>query len=209
MQVFKNEYIKISFASSLFCNGINLYQLSGICGDVAGSFKKGVVSIVGHSNLITSDKILPMKFIRTPKEIWQQLSQEFNFTVDACASDKNHLLPKYWTKENSALDKNWDNEIVYCHPMYDTKIPKFIKKAFNSNCMTVFLLPASTNAVYFHKYLWDNINHKPKKNVQIRFREKTKGQYGTKFLSEDNEEPKTGYLRPLMILVINNIVVIE
>jgi hypothetical protein len=205
----KYEATKVHVIFNLFPVGSNQYRLSGLCCYVVGSFKKGVVSIVGHSNLITSDKILPMKFIRTPKEIWQQLSQEFNFTVDACASDKNHLLPKYWTKENSALDKNWDNEIVYCHPMYDTKIPKFIKKAFNSNCMTVFLLPASTNAVYFHKYLWDNINHKPKKNVQIRFREKTKGQYGTKFLSEDNEEPKTGYLRPLMILVINNIVVIE
>ena len=46
VQVFKNEYIKISFASSLFFNGINLYQLPGVCGDVVGSFKKGVVSIV-------------------------------------------------------------------------------------------------------------------------------------------------------------------
>ena len=46
MQVFKNEYIKISFAFSLFFNGINLYQLPGVCGDVVGSFKKGVVSIV-------------------------------------------------------------------------------------------------------------------------------------------------------------------
>lgn len=185
-------------------NGSNHYRLSNIYCYVARGFTQRVVGVVGHSNLITSNKVLPMKFIRTPKEIWQQLSQEFNFTVDACASDENHLLPKYWTKENSALDKNWDNEIVYCHPMFDTKIPKFIKKAFDSNCISVFLLPASTNSVYFHKYLWDNINHKSKKNIQIRFIEKTKGQYGTKFFSEDNEEPKTGYLRPLMILVINN-----
>ena len=27
-----------------------------------------------------------MKWIRTPKEIWEPLSKEFNFTVDACAS---------------------------------------------------------------------------------------------------------------------------
>jgi hypothetical protein len=51
--------------------------------------------------------------------------------------------------------------------------------------MTVFLLPASTNSVYFHTYLWDNVNHKPKNKVQIRFWEKAKGLYGTKFLSED------------------------
>ena len=87
----------------------------------------------GQFNLLTSTskfgykKNLQMKFIRTPKEIWEELKIEFNFTVDACASDKNHLLPKYWTKDIDALKQNWDNEIVYCHPMYDIKIPKFIK----------------------------------------------------------------------------------
>ena len=45
------------------------------------------------------------KFIRTPLDIWKQLSNEFDFTLDACASGDNHLLPKYYTKENSCLDK--------------------------------------------------------------------------------------------------------
>jgi len=142
---------------------------------------------------------LIMKWIRTPKTIWEKLSNEFNFTVDACASDKNHLLPKYWTENNSALDKNWDNEIVYCHPMYDIYIPKFIKKAIESKCITVFLLPASTNAEYFHKYLYK------KKNVEIRFLPREKGGQGYKFYSDDNEDPKTGYLRPLMIVVVDNL----
>ena len=39
---------------------------------------------------------LKMKYIRTPKEIWDQLKKEFKFTVDACASDKNHLVDKYF-----------------------------------------------------------------------------------------------------------------
>ena len=41
-------------------------------------------------NLLTrkQKKISPMKWIRTPKEIWEQLSKEFNFTIDACASNK-------------------------------------------------------------------------------------------------------------------------
>ena len=141
---------------------------------------------------------LAMKWIRTPKSIWNFLIKEFNFTVDACASDKNHLLSKYWTEKNSALNKNWDNEIVYCHPMYDINIPKFIKKAIESKCITVFLLPASTNAEYFHKYLYK------KDNVDIRFLPREKGGNGYKFFSDDNEDPKTGYLRPLMIVVIDN-----
>ena len=141
---------------------------------------------------------LAMKWIRTPKSIWNFLIKEFNFTVDACASDKNHLLSKYWTEKNSALDKNWDNEIVYCHPMYDINIPKFIKKAIESKCITVFLLPASTNAEYFHKYLYK------KDNVDIRFLPREKGGNGYKFFSDDNDDPKTGYLRPLMVVVIDN-----
>jgi len=146
---------------------------------------------------------LIMKWIRTPKSIWENLSNEFNFTVDACASDKNHLVSKYWTKSNSALDKNWDNEIVYCHPMYDIHIPKFVKKAIESKCKTVFLLPASTNAGYFHKHFYK------KKNVDIRFLPKEKGQKGYKFYSDDNEEPITGYLRPLMIVVVDNLTKME
>ena len=147
-------------------------------------------------------KNLQNKYIKTPKIIWDKLSKEFNFTVDLCASDKNHLLPKYYTKENNALFQNWDNEIAYCHPIFDVNIPKFIAKAFQHNCITVFLLPGSTNAKYFHNYFWDNKNHKVKKNVEIRFL--TADRIGYKFLSENNEEPKFGYLKPLMIVIINN-----
>ncbi len=149
-------------------------------------------------NINVSKGYLKMKWIRTPKIIWEKLSKEFNFTVDACASDKNHLLPKYWTKETDALKQNWDNEIVYCHPMYDINIPKFIKKAINSKCLSVFLLPASTNASYFHNYLFK------KPNVDIRFLKRHHTGTGHKFFSDDNEEPKCGYLRPLMVVVIDN-----
>ena len=149
-------------------------------------------------SITTKNKNLVMKWIRTPKDIWNKLSKEFNFTVDACASEKNHLLPKYWTIETDALKQNWDNEIVYCHPMYDINIPKFIKKAIESKCITVFLLPASTNAEYFHKYLYK------KDNVDIRFLPREKGGNGYKFFSDDNKDPKTGYLRPLMVVVVDN-----
>ena len=65
-------------------------------------------------------------------------------------------------------------------------------------CLSVFLLPASTNSGYFHDYLYN------KPNVQIRFLPRSKSGIGYKMFSDDNEEPKCGYLRPLMIVVINN-----
>jgi len=159
---------------------------------------------MSHYNILKKDKILKMKYIRTPKEIWNELIKEFKFTVDACASDKNHLVDKYWTKENSALDKNWDNEIVYCHPMYDTKIPKFVEKAFKHKCLTVFLLPASTNSQYFHKFFWDNKKCKSRSNVQIKFLPVVNRQLGYKMATDDGELPERGYLRPLMVIKVDN-----
>ena len=149
-------------------------------------------------SITTKNKLLNMKWIRTPENIWKELCKEFNFTVDACASDKNHLLPKYWTVNNSALDQNWDGEVVYCHPMYDINIPKFIKKAINSKCLSVFLLPASTNSGYFQDYLYK------KPNVDVRFLPRSTSSVGYKMFSDENEEPKCGYLRPLMVVVIDN-----
>ena len=151
-------------------------------------------------------KNLVMKWVRTPTIIWEQLSNEFYFTVDACASDKNHLLPRYWTKETDALEQCWDNETIYCHPMFDIRIPKFVEKGCTaSNSLCVFLLPSSTNSVYFHKWFWDADLHRPKKNVEIRFIPKPKRHAdGWKFCSEDGVEPEMGYLRPLMVVVVNN-----
>ena len=151
-------------------------------------------------------KKLKMKWIRTPVAIWGDLSTEFQFTVDACASDKNHLLPRYWTKETDALKQCWDNEVIYCHPMFDINIPKFVEKGCTSkNSTCVYLLPASTQSVYFHTWFWDSEKHSSRNNVEVRFLPKKdkSNHVGYKFLSEDNEEPKMGYIRPLMIVVVN------
>ena len=75
-------------------------------------------------------------YLRTPIQLWEQLLKEFNFTVDCCASDKNHLLPKYYTEQNSALDKDWTGETAYIHPMFDGKIGKFVEKAYHTKNLT-------------------------------------------------------------------------
>ena len=140
-----------------------------------------------------------MKYLRTPKDIWKDLSKEFNFTCDMCASDKNHLVDKYYTIDNSALDKDWNNEIGYVHPLFDGKIGKFVEKAHNSTGLFVFLLPASTHTRYFHKYFYK------RDNVAIRFLEKpNKGfRFGNDDGSEDDPN-SIGYIKPLMICIMDN-----
>jgi site-specific DNA-methyltransferase (adenine-specific) len=154
-------------------------------------------TIAKNTLSFTTSKI--MKYLRTPEYIWKELTEEFNFTIDACASDKNHLLPKWFTKENSCLDKDWTDEIVYCHPMFDIYIGKFVEKAFNSKCTTVMLLPASTHTRYFHRFCYTN------PNCEIRFLEKPVK--GFHFGHDDGtiDEPgKIGYIKPLMILIFKN-----
>lgn len=140
-----------------------------------------------------------MKYLRTPIDIWEKLIKEFNFTIDACASDNNHLIQKYYTEENSCLDKDWTGEVVYCHPMFDMHIGKFVEKAFNSSATTVMLLPASTHTRYFHKFIY----HNP--NCEYRFLEKPNK--GFRFLNDDGSSDdisKIGYIKPLMIIIFRN-----
>ncbi len=143
-----------------------------------------------------------MRYLRTPLDIWDNLSKEFNFTLDACASHENHLLPKYYTKEDDCLKQNWEGEIVYLHPLFDMHIGKYVEKAYNSKCITVMLLPASTHTRYFHKFIWNKDKQQPKDNVEIRFLEKPNK--GFRFLNDDGSEDdinKIGYIKPLMIVI--------
>ena len=141
-----------------------------------------------------------MKYLRTPVNIWKDLSNEFNFTCDMCASDNNHLLDKYYTINNSALDKDWTDEVGYVHPLFDSKIGKFVEKAHNSKGLFVFLLPASTHTKYFHDYFYK------RDNVEIRFLKKPIK--GFKFGNDDgtvDEDPSSiGYIKALMICIMDN-----
>lgn len=144
-----------------------------------------------------------MTFLRTPKDIYERLFSEFNFTIDLCASDENHLCERYYTKETDALKQNWDNEIAYLHPLFDCRIGKFIKKAAEAkNSTIVMLLPASTHTKYFHEYLYK------KPNVEIEFlRMPSKdGRRGFRFLSDQDgsDGGKIAYIKPLMIVIMKN-----
>jgi site-specific DNA-methyltransferase (adenine-specific) len=43
----------------------------------------------------------------TPDAVFETLDQEFNFTLDACATQENHKCEKYYTKKDDGLRKNW------------------------------------------------------------------------------------------------------
>lgn len=54
---------------------------------------------------------------RTPPEIFESLNAAFNFSLDAAASDKNHLVPRYYTKVDDGLTRDWQTW-TFCNPPF-------------------------------------------------------------------------------------------
>ncbi len=141
-----------------------------------------------------------MEYLRTPPDIWTELKKEFPFTIDICASNDNHLVERYYTIDDNALNHNWEGEIAYIHPLFDGKIGKFVEKAYKTKNLTaVFLLPASTHTKYFHEFMYK------KPNCEIRFlRKGVKGFHFGKDDGTEDDPKKIGYIKPLMIVVMRN-----
>ena len=117
------------------------------------------------SDLISGELDANMKNSwRTDPEVFNALDIEFNFQMDAAASDENHLVPKYLTKEDDALNADWYTELswsslgddrkinytVWVNPPYGRgMIEKFMQKAIeqkHKGVTTVMLVPATLDA---------------------------------------------------------------
>lgn len=94
----------------------------------------------------------------TPQDFFDELNKEFNFTLDPCATPETAKCKKFYTKEDDGLSKDWDKEIVFCNPPYGTEIKHWVKKcsdeARKSYTTVVMLIPARTDTIYFHEYIY-------------------------------------------------------
>ncbi|MEM0688369.1 DNA N-6-adenine-methyltransferase [Staphylococcus haemolyticus] len=52
----------------------------------------------------------------TPQYLFDELNEEFNFTLDPCATDENAKCSKYFTIEDDGLSKDWSNDVVFMNP---------------------------------------------------------------------------------------------
>ena len=93
----------------------------------------------------------------TPQDVFQDLNNEFHFTLDPCASDQNHKCAHYYTKNNSGLLKDWGGEQVFCNPPY-SDIAQWVRKCYlegtKKNTTVVLLIPSRTDTKYFHNYIY-------------------------------------------------------
>lgn len=94
----------------------------------------------------------------TPDSLWLPLHEEFNFTVDACASRSNTKLPKFYTQLDSALDQEFVGERVFCNPPYSRGNVKQFFHHFRvltteMKCrLAVLLIPTYTDRTWYTEY---------------------------------------------------------
>lgn len=85
---------------------------------------------------------------RTPRELFDPLNEEFNFSLDAAASRDNKLCDAYYDRRTSGLENPWYAFNVWCNPPYSDLRP-WVQKATDEigkpggPPVIVMLLPAN------------------------------------------------------------------
>ena len=94
----------------------------------------------------------------TPQSFFDELDNEFHFTLDPCSNEQNYKCKKHYTEKENGLLQDWSGETVYVNPPYGSEIGKWVKKAFKEslkdNTTVVMLIPARTDTKWFHEYVY-------------------------------------------------------
>lgn len=129
----------------------------------------------------------------TPWDFFTTINEEFNFSLDPCATKYNAKCTLYFTKEIDGLSKDWSGHTVFCNPPYGKEIPKWVEKCSKESqkpkTTVVALLPARTDTRWFHNFIYG-------KAKEIRF---LKGRL--KFKSPDPSQNSTNAPFPSMLVI--------
>lgn len=96
----------------------------------------------------------------TPQCFFDKLNEEFNFVLDAAATDKTAKCARYFTPETDGLKSSWTvarGGTVFCNPPYGREIGKWVQKAYEeaqAGTKIVLLIPARTDTSYFHDFIY-------------------------------------------------------
>ena len=91
----------------------------------------------------------------TPKDFFDKMAEEFDFSLDVCASDENAKCVKYFTEKQNGLTQRWQG-VCWMNPPYGRTIKKWMAKALMSavedGATVVCLVPARTDTAWWHDY---------------------------------------------------------
>ena len=95
----------------------------------------------------------------TPRSLFKELDDEFNFTIDVCATKESAKCERFYNKQSNGLAQSWENEIAFMNPPYGREIGTWIEKAYRESlngAIVVCLIPARTDTRYWHDYIFPN-----------------------------------------------------
>ena len=95
----------------------------------------------------------------TPQDLFDELDDEFHFTLDAASSDLNAKCEKHYTVEDDGLSQSWAGNNVFLNPPYGRNMKDWMRKAYEEsqaeNTTVVVLVPARTDTAWFHDYVYE------------------------------------------------------
>ena len=93
----------------------------------------------------------------TPQDLFDELNEEFHFTLDPCATAENHKCDRWISEEEDGLKSDWGGQRVFCNPPYKYN-KEWVKKAYyesrKPDTVVVLLIPSRTDTQYFHNYIY-------------------------------------------------------
>ena len=95
----------------------------------------------------------------TPQSFYNKLNEEFDFNLDPCSTNDNAKCEKYFTIDDDGLKQDWKGHTVFCNPPYGRVLKEWVQKCYEEslkpNTKVVMLIPARTDTIYFHKYIYN------------------------------------------------------
>lgn len=94
----------------------------------------------------------------TPKYFFENLNNEFNFTVDVCALEDTAKVAKFYSPAEDGLSMDWSSDVCFMNPPYGRgqDVYSWVKKAYQSSLeggTVVCLLPLSGDTKWFHAFV--------------------------------------------------------
>ena len=94
----------------------------------------------------------------TPKEVFDALNNEFNFTLDPCCTKETAKCDKFYTILENGLKQDWSKDTVFVNPPYGREINNWVEKSYEEylkGATVVMLIPARTDTKYYHNYIFN------------------------------------------------------
>lgn len=91
----------------------------------------------------------------TPPAIFDPLDEEFDFTLDVCASEENAKCDRYYTEDDDGLEQPWHGTVWGNFP-YGRGIGRWVEKAIRESrrgVTIVMLVPARTDSIWFQQLI--------------------------------------------------------